>query len=131
MTAGIMSKETFAATGPELVAPLVGFLVSEQNKVSGGIFEVGGGWIARTRWQRAAGAYIKLQPEGNFSVEKVKEEWKNAVDFSDPTKVSYPTTTASQMAEVVKNVPGISANNRRSKESMKAAQEAERAKAKL
>ena len=107
MTASVMSEEMFKATGPERVAPLVGFLCSDLNKVSGGIFEVGGSWIARTRWQRSHGAFIPIEPEGNLTVEKVKAAWKDVLDYSDPSKVTFPTTVASQREQVSKNVPSL------------------------
>lgn len=106
---------------PEKVAPLVAFLVSDENKTNGAVYEVGGGWIGRVRWERAAGLFIPINPEGNLTCEKVKAGFANAVDF-DPKKVTFPTTTASQMEMVAKNVPELASRNRLSREEMKAKQ---------
>lgn len=123
MTETIMSKEQLAQLSTDFIAPLVAFLVSDSNKNTGAVYECGGGWVARDRQQRAAGSFIPITPPGNLTVERVKANWHNAVDFSDPSKVSYPTTTASQMEQVARNVPDIAARNRMSREDIKNAQD--------
>lgn len=70
------------------VSPLVVLLASDElqrtNKkgVNGQLFEVGGGWVGQTRWQRAAG-YVCL--EDNVTPEALKENWKQVVNFSGHT----------------------------------------------
>ena len=58
---------------PELVAPLVVFLASERCGETGGVFEVGGGWVSRLRWQRTLG-HCFASP-GDHSPEDVAEHW--------------------------------------------------------
>jgi hypothetical protein len=65
---------------PELVAPLVVFLASERCRETGALFEVGGGWIGRLRWQRTAG-YCFPAP-GDHSAEDVADHWDAINDFS-------------------------------------------------
>lgn len=65
---------------PELVSPLVVFLASEQCQDTGALFEVGGGWISRLRWQRTEG-YCFPTP-GDHSAEDVAEHWGAINDFS-------------------------------------------------
>src|SRR5438477_5244559 len=53
MTETVMDPETLSKLGPEWVVPLVGYLVHENNKENGGIYEVGAGAVAKLRWERA------------------------------------------------------------------------------
>lgn len=38
---------------PRLVVPFVGYLAHEGNRESGGLYSVGGGYVAKIRWQRS------------------------------------------------------------------------------
>ena len=37
---------------PQLVVPLVAYLCHESNKENGSVYEVGGGFVSKLRWQR-------------------------------------------------------------------------------
>ena len=56
MTATVMPPDVLRLLNPHWVVPLVAVLVHEENKTeSGSIFEVGGGHMAKLRWQRTGG----------------------------------------------------------------------------
>ena len=75
---------------PEWVVPLVAVLVHPSNKQeTGSIFEVGGGHVAKLRWERAKGALLKTGP--SLTPGAVLKKWKNVNDFSEP---SHPTGVA-------------------------------------
>ncbi len=42
----------------EYVAPLVVYLCHESNDETGSLFEVGGGWVGKVRWQKSSGAVV-------------------------------------------------------------------------
>lgn len=75
---------------PDWVVPLVAVLVHSSNQhETGSIFEVGGGHIAKLRWERAKGALLKTGPTLTPGV--VLKKWNKVNDFSEP---SYPTGPA-------------------------------------
>jgi len=86
MTETILPKDLIDKLKPEYVAPLVGYLCSEQNTTTGGIFEVGAGVVARVKWMRAPGVAIPLKD--GVSVEKVAENWDKINDMTDGKFVS-------------------------------------------
>jgi multifunctional beta-oxidation protein len=83
MTRNVMPEEMVQAFKPEYVAPLVALLCSDKvpDPPTGGLFEGGSGWYARTRWQRSGGhgfpIDVKLMPE------HVLAAWKDIIDFDD------------------------------------------------
>jgi 3-hydroxyacyl-CoA dehydrogenase/3a,7a,12a-trihydroxy-5b-cholest-24-enoyl-CoA hydratase len=60
LTETVLPKEITDALRPEYVSPLVAYLAHESCEETGGLFEVGGGFYAKLRWQRAEGKLFKL-----------------------------------------------------------------------
>src|SRR5207244_2934680 len=60
LTETVLPKEITDALKPELVSPLVAFLCHESCTETGGLFEVGGGFLAKLRWQRTAGQTFRM-----------------------------------------------------------------------
>lgn len=82
MTEGLIPPQLFEALKPELVSPLVVYLGSPACEDSSGLYEVGGGWVGRTRWEQSQGACFN--PQG-FSVEELAAQWGAINDFSGAT----------------------------------------------
>ena len=49
----VMPPDILATVKPQLIVPLVAYLAHESNQETGSVFEVGGGFVAKLRWQRA------------------------------------------------------------------------------
>ena len=93
---------------PDWVVPLVAVLVHPSNThETGSIFEVGGGHIAKLRWERARGALLKTG--SSLTPGAILRQWQKVNDFSEP---SYPTGVADFMTlleearKLSDNVPG-------------------------
>jgi NAD(P)-dependent dehydrogenase (short-subunit alcohol dehydrogenase family) len=81
MTEGLIPPQVFEQLKPELVSPLVVYLASQACAETSGLFEVGGGWIGKTRWERSLGS--GFDPRAGFSPEDVAEHWQQICDFDD------------------------------------------------
>jgi NAD(P)-dependent dehydrogenase (short-subunit alcohol dehydrogenase family) len=81
MTEGLIPPQVFEQLKPELVSPLVVYLASQACEETSGLFEVGGGWIGKTRWERSLGT--GFDPRAGFSPEDVAEHWQQICDFDD------------------------------------------------
>lgn len=94
MTETVMPPDILENLKPDWVVPLVAVLVHPSNKhETGSIFEVGGGHIAKLRWERAKGALLKTGP--SLTPGAILKKWANVGDFSEP---SYPTGVADFMS---------------------------------
>ncbi|XP_076587439.1 peroxisomal multifunctional enzyme type 2 [Chaetodon auriga] len=85
LTETIMPPDLVAALKPEYVAPLVLWLCHEQCQESGGLFEVGAGWIGKLRWERTQGCTVR-QKNQPATPEAVRDQWDKICDFTDATK---------------------------------------------
>lgn len=73
---------------PEYVSPLVALLGSShaQSLATGGLFELAGGWHARTVLQRSTGA------QAGSTIEELLVDWPHVLSFNPGPLQSTPTT---------------------------------------
>ena len=88
MTETVMPPDVLANLKPDWVVPLVAALVHKSNTTeSGGIFEVGGGHVAKMRWERSSGLLLKA--DDSYTPSAILKNWDQVVDFSKDAQ--YPT----------------------------------------
>ena len=81
-----MPPDVLETLKPDWVVPLVAVLVHENNaNETGAIFEVGGGYMAKLRWERSSG--LLLKPDASYTPGAIIKKWDQVVDFSNP---QYP-----------------------------------------
>lgn len=99
MTETILAPELVEALKPELVSPLVAYLCHEKTTETGGLFEVGAGWIARLRWERTQGAFFT--PKVAMRVEDIAAQWDKINDW---TEAETPSQFQHSFEPIMKNL---------------------------
>jgi len=99
MTETVLPKELLDALKPEYVSALVAKLVHESTEDTGGLYEVGGGFYAKLRWERTEGKTFRLGR--TITPEDVNDSWKSITDFA---KATHPGSVAESMQPIMQNV---------------------------
>ena len=99
LTETILPKDITDALAPELVSPLIALLVHENCEETGGLYEVGGGFFGKLRWERAAGKMFRLGR--SVTPETLAGTWDDVVDFEHP---EHPTDINSSMGPIMANL---------------------------
>lgn len=101
MTKTILPEELVQAFKPEYIAPVVVALSSDKvpKNPTGGLYEVGSGWVGATRWQRTGGhgfpTDVPLTPE------EVLKHWKDVVTFDG--RSDHPDKTQASLEKIMAN----------------------------
>ncbi|MBK6520125.1 MAG: SDR family NAD(P)-dependent oxidoreductase [Polyangiaceae bacterium] len=99
LTETVLPKEVVDALKPEVVSPLVAYLAHESCQENGGTFEVGGGFMAKLRWERSQG---KTFGNGKpISIEQVQKAFGDITGFA---KTTHPTNINESMQPILDNI---------------------------
>jgi len=92
MTETVMPPDILENLKPEWVVPLVQVLTHKDSTENGSIFEVGGGHIAKLRWERSSGLLLKA--DDTYTPGAILKRWDEISNFKDP---EYPSGPANFM----------------------------------
>lgn len=103
MTRSIMPEEMVQAFKPDYVAPLVALLCSDKvpNPATGGLYEVGSGWVGRTRWQRSGGHGFPM--DVTLTPEAVNRVWDRIINFDDG-RADHPEDAQDGLKSIMSNM---------------------------
>lgn len=103
LTATVMPATMLEQLGADLVTPLVVCLAHKSCEESGEVFEVGGGWVTRLRWERSDPVAVSSARDG-FSAEALSQEWPQLNSF---TRQDHPRQV-SDTFQAISELSGIS-----------------------
>jgi 3-hydroxyacyl-CoA dehydrogenase/3a,7a,12a-trihydroxy-5b-cholest-24-enoyl-CoA hydratase len=99
MTETVLPKDLIDALKPEYVTPLVLWLCHEQSSETGSLFEVGGGFMGKLRWERSEGKLFKLGRD--ITPEQVQKAWSAITSFE---KTTHPADITQSMQPILGNL---------------------------
>jgi len=99
LTETVLPPNLIEALRPEYVSPLVAYLCHESCHDTGGLYEVGGGFFGKLRFERAKGKLLRLGRE--MRIEDIEKSWKQITGFEDRT---VPTDIMQSMAPIMENI---------------------------
>ena len=99
MTEGLFPAGAFDKLKPELVSPLVAYLCSPDCQETGSLFEVGGGWMGKVRWERSLG--IGFNPDEGFTPEDVAANFEQLCSFEGAV---HPKDNIEALKELMENI---------------------------
>jgi len=73
LTESVMPPAMLEVLDPKVVTPLATFLTHETTTDTGQIFDLGGGWVSRLRWEQTQGA--RFDPTAGFSPKVLAGRW--------------------------------------------------------
>ncbi|PPJ50814.1 hypothetical protein CBER1_06480 [Cercospora berteroae] len=105
LTATVMPKEVLDLLKPEWIVPVVAALTHKDTPAeeTGGIFELGGGHVAKYRWERSNGALLKA--DDTFTPGALLAKWKDIEDWTNPQHPTGPNDFMTLLEEAQKLKP--------------------------
>ena len=97
LTETVMTPEMLETLKSELVTPLAIFLCGDACTETGQLFEVGGGWISRVRWEQSRG--VSFDPKSGFTVEELAGRWSEVQSFENSRHPMFAMDTFNTIGE--------------------------------
>ena len=102
LTENLMPEEIASKLKPEFVSPLLVKLCHESSEETGGLFEVGAGWVGKVRIERSRGVAFNLYQ--GLSAEDIDLAWTRVTDFNE---AEHPASMSDSNASIFANLKSL------------------------
>lgn len=87
LTEDILPPDMFQAMKPELIAPVVAYMVHESFEANGEIIDSTLGFASKAHLVRSNGAPLRNKPSDPVTIESVKQHWHDVVNMNDAKRI--------------------------------------------
>lgn len=109
LTESVMPPAMLEVLDPKVVTPLATFLTHETTTDTGQIFDLGGGWVSRLRWEQTQGA--RFDPTAGFSPKVLAGRWDEVQSFENAMHPKDISNTLRIIGEIVGVDLGLAPQN--------------------
>lgn len=99
LTEQVMPPAMLKVLDPKVVTPLAILLSHESSTETGQLFEIGGGWVSKLRWEQSQG--VRFDPKSEFSAEMLLSRWDEVKNFENSIHPNDITNTLKVIGDIV------------------------------
>ncbi|MCS6856758.1 MAG: SDR family NAD(P)-dependent oxidoreductase [Sandaracinaceae bacterium] len=100
LTQSVLPQDLFEVLKPEYISEFLVWLCHESCEENGSLFELGGGFYSKLRWERSQGKVFRIGRK--VRAEDIKANWETITRFDENS--AHPNTVVDSLEPIVQNL---------------------------